>query len=61
MYLGGHLEAMGILFAAMGWMVFINGVVCYKEGAPGSTRFRVLSTSAVAVWGLLGMTSGKYS
>jgi hypothetical protein len=60
MYLGGHLEAMDILFAAMGWMAFIDGVVCYKEGAPGSTRFRVLSTSVVAAWGLLGMTSGKY-
>lgn len=60
MYLGGHFEAMDILFTAMGWMALIDGVVCSKEGAPGSTFFRVSTTSAVALWGLLGMTSGKY-
>jgi hypothetical protein len=60
MYLGAHLEAMDILFAAMGWMALIDGIVCSKEGVKGSTVFRVASTSAVALWGLLGMTSGKY-
>ncbi|KAF2873251.1 hypothetical protein BDV95DRAFT_605806 [Massariosphaeria phaeospora] len=60
MYIGGHLEAMDILIAAMGWMALIDGLVCYQEGAPGSATFRVSSTCAVALWGLLGMTSGKH-
>ncbi|KAF2204383.1 hypothetical protein GQ43DRAFT_437962 [Delitschia confertaspora ATCC 74209] len=60
MYLGGYLEAMDILFATMGWIALIDGLVCSQEGAPGSTMFRVSTTSAVALWGLLGMTSGKY-
>ena len=60
MYLRGHLEAMDILIASMAWMALIDGVVCLREGAPGSVMFRVPSTCAVALWGLPGMTSGKY-
>jgi hypothetical protein len=60
MYAGGHLEAMDVLLASMGWMALIDGIVCSQEGVAGSARFRVLSTSAVAIWGMLGMTSGKY-
>ncbi|KAF1833630.1 hypothetical protein BDW02DRAFT_374516 [Decorospora gaudefroyi] len=60
MYLGGHVEAMDILFASMGWMALVDGVVCAKDGKPGSTSFRAASTGVVALWGLLGMTSGKY-
>jgi len=60
MYFGGHYEAMDILIASMGWMSLIDGIVCRKEGAPGSTAFRVGLTTAVALWGLLGMTTGKY-
>lgn len=60
MYLGGHLEAMDILFAAMGWMAFVDGVVCSQDALPGKATFRASSTGIVALWGLLGMTSGKY-
>lgn len=60
MYVGGHLEAIDILIAFMAWIALIDGLVCYKEGASGSVMFRVPSTSAVALWGPLGMTSGKY-
>jgi hypothetical protein len=60
MYLGGHLEAMNILFASMGWIALIDGVVCAQDGAPGSAMFRATSTGAVVLWGMLGMTSGKY-
>jgi hypothetical protein len=60
MYLGGHLEAIDILLAAMGWMALIDGLVCSQEVAPGSTMFRVSATSVVALWGLLDMTSDKY-
>lgn len=60
LYLGGHLEAMDILFSAMGWMAVIDGVVCSEHARPGSALFRASSTSVVALWGLLGMTSGKY-
>lgn len=56
----GHLEAMNIFFAAMGWMALIDGVVCWRQGAPRSSAFRVSTTGAVALWGLLGMTSDKY-
>jgi hypothetical protein len=56
----GHLEAMDIMFTAMGWMALIDGIVCWQQGAPGSFAFRVSTTGAVALWGLLGMTSGKY-
>lgn len=60
MYLGGHFEAIDILLASFGWIGFIDGVVCHKDGAPGSTSFRAGLTSAVALWGLLGITTGKY-
>lgn len=60
MYLGGHYEAIDILIASTGWIAIIDGIVCHKEGATGSTTFRVGLTSAVALWGLLGMTTGKY-
>jgi hypothetical protein len=60
MYLGGHLEAMDILLASMGWMALIDGVVCAREGTPGSATFRATSTGVVALWGMLGMTTGKY-
>lgn len=39
LYLGGHLEAMDILFAAMGWMAVIDGVVCSEHARPGSALF----------------------
>jgi hypothetical protein len=51
---------MDIMFTAMGWMALIDGIVCWQQGAPGSFAFRVSTTGAVALWGLLGMTSGKY-
>ncbi|KAF2877156.1 hypothetical protein BDV95DRAFT_589776 [Massariosphaeria phaeospora] len=60
MYAGGHLQAMDILLAALGWTAVIDGIVCAKEGSPGSARFRVLATVPVAVWGALGMTTGKF-
>ena len=60
LYLGGHFEAMDILFAAMGWMAVIDGVVCSEHARPGSATFRASSTALVALWGALGMTSGKY-
>ncbi|PSN67347.1 hypothetical protein BS50DRAFT_574055 [Corynespora cassiicola Philippines] len=62
MYLGGeqYLGAMDILIASMGWMAFADTLVCSQEGAPGSAKFRGIATSCVALWGLLGMTSGKY-
>jgi hypothetical protein len=60
LYLGGHLEAMDILLASMGWMALIDGLVCAKDGTKGSATFRASTTGAVALWGLLGMTSGKY-
>lgn len=60
MYLGGHLEAIDILIASMAWIALIDGFVCYREGAPGSTTFRVVSTITISLWGLLGITTGKY-
>jgi len=59
-YLGGHLEAMDTLLACLGWMAVIDGVVCAKHGQPGSARKRATYQSVVALWGLFGMTSGKY-
>jgi hypothetical protein len=60
MYLGGRLEAMDILFASTGWIALIDGIVCAQDGAPGSAMFRAMSTGVVALWGMSGMTSGKY-
>lgn len=60
LYAGGHYEAMDILFASTGWLSVIDGIICFKEGASGSMAFRVVLTSMVALWGLLGMTTGKY-
>jgi hypothetical protein len=60
MYLGGHLEAMDMLLAAVGWMAFVDGIVCSKHGAPGSARMRATYQSVIALWGVLGMTSGKF-
>ncbi|KAF2013445.1 hypothetical protein BU24DRAFT_424444 [Aaosphaeria arxii CBS 175.79] len=59
-YLGGHIEAVDTLLACVGWMAVVDGLVCSKYGAPGSVRMRAGYQSVVAVWGLLGMTSGKY-
>lgn len=59
-YLGGHLEAMDIILACVGWMAVTDGLVCAKDGAPGSARVRATYQSVVALWGLLGMTSGRY-
>jgi hypothetical protein len=59
-YLGGHLEAMDTLLACIGWMAVIDGVVCAKDGAPGKAKMRAVYQGVVALWGLLGMTSGKY-
>jgi hypothetical protein len=41
-------------------MALIDGVVCAQDGAPGSAKFGTTSTGVVALWGMLGMTSGKY-
>lgn len=60
MYLGGHFEAMDILIASTAWIGLIDGIVCREEGAAGSTVFRVGLTSVIALWGALGMTTGKY-
>jgi hypothetical protein len=60
MYLGGHLEAIDILLASIAWLAVIDGLVCSKDGAPGSTMFRASSAIVVALWGLLGMTTGRY-
>jgi hypothetical protein len=60
LYLGGHLEAMDILLASMAWIAVIDGLVCAKEGEPGSALFRASFTGIVAGWGLLGMTSARY-
>lgn len=60
MYFGGHLEAIDILIASMFWVGLVDGWVCYKEGKPGSVMFRTGTTSVIALWGFLGMTSGKY-
>ena len=59
-YLGGHLEAMDTLLACIGWMAIIDGMVCAKDGSPGSARMRATYQSVVALWGLFGMTSGKH-
>lgn len=59
-YLGGHLEAMDTLLACIGWMAVIDGLVLAKVGVPGSARTRATYQSVVALWGLLGMTSGRY-
>lgn len=59
-YLGGHLEAMDTLLACIGWMAINDGIVCAKDGSPGSARMRATYQSVVALWGLFGMTSGKY-
>jgi hypothetical protein len=48
------------LLTCIGWMAVIDGVVCAKHGAPGFARMRAMYQSVVALWGLLGMTSGKY-
>ena len=60
MYAGGHYEAMDILIASMGWIGLVDGWVCYEDGAEGSVVFRSVATASVAVWGALGMTTGKY-
>lgn len=59
-YLGGHLEAMDIVLACIGWMAVVDGVVCAEHGAPGTAKSRAIYQSVVALWGMLGMTSGKY-
>ncbi|KAH9871930.1 hypothetical protein J1614_006188 [Plenodomus biglobosus] len=59
-YLGGHLEAMDTLLACIGWMAVVDGLVCSKDGSPGSAKMRATYQGVVALWGLLGMTSGKY-
>lgn len=59
LYLGGHLEAIDIVLATFGWMAVIDGIVCSEHGRSGSVLFRVSSTSLVALWGLLGMTTGR--
>jgi hypothetical protein len=61
MYIGGHLEAIDVLIASTSWVALIDGVVCHQEGAAGSTTFRVGLTSIIALWGFLGMTTGKYA
>lgn len=62
MYLAGQLKAIDILLASFAWQGVIDWWVLYKEGAgsPGSARFRVIATILVVLWGVLGMTSGKY-
>ncbi|KAF2451372.1 hypothetical protein P171DRAFT_425882 [Karstenula rhodostoma CBS 690.94] len=59
-YLAGYLEAMDTLLACIGWMAVVDGLVCAKDGSPGSAKMRATYQGVVALWGLLGMTSGKY-
>jgi hypothetical protein len=59
-YLGGHLQAMDTLLACIGWMAVVDGVVCGEHGKEGSARMRAGYQGVVAVWGLVGMTSGRY-
>lgn len=60
MYLGGHVAAMDVLMACVGWMAVVDGIVLGKDGRPGKARGRVLYQGVVAAWGMLGVTSGKY-
>jgi hypothetical protein len=60
LYLGGHLEALDILLACIGWMAVVDFMICMKYGAAGSVKLRTPAMTAVTVWGLLGMTSGRY-
>jgi hypothetical protein len=60
MYLGGHFEAVDILIASTGWIGLVDGMVFAKEGAPGAATFRASLTGVIALWGVLGMTTGKY-
>jgi len=60
MYLGGHVAAMDVLLAAVGWMAVVDGIVCGEFGAEGSARTRAGYQGVVAVWGLLGMTRGRW-
>jgi hypothetical protein len=60
MYLGGHVGAMDVLLAAVGWMAVIDGVVLREYGIEGAVRKRVGYQGVVAVWGLLGMTRGAW-
>jgi hypothetical protein len=48
-YLGGHLEVMDTLLPGIGWMAVIDGVVCAKDGQPGSARSRATYQSVVAM------------
>ncbi|KAF2875686.1 hypothetical protein BDV95DRAFT_513976, partial [Massariosphaeria phaeospora] len=59
MYLGGHLKALDILLAAVGWMAVVDGVVCGREGEVGSVGMRAGYQGVVAVWGVLGGTGGR--
>ncbi|KAF2798165.1 hypothetical protein K505DRAFT_322103 [Melanomma pulvis-pyrius CBS 109.77] len=59
MYLGGHFEAMDMLFASLGYVGLVDTYVCWKEGMAGKAVFRAVSTAPIAIWGLLGMTAGR--
>lgn len=58
--LGGYLGAMDILLAYIRWMAVVDGLVHAKYGSPGSAKMRATYQGVVLLWGLLGMTSGKY-
>jgi hypothetical protein len=60
MYLGGHVQAMDVLMACIGWMGVVDGMVLRKDGRAGKEWERLGYQGVVAAWGLLGMTSGKY-
>ncbi|KAH4820065.1 hypothetical protein HBH61_030100 [Parastagonospora nodorum] len=60
MYLGGHFEAMDIMIASLGWVAVVDGIVCGQEGAEGSVVMRVGVTVVIALWGALGMTTGRW-
>ncbi|KAH6641948.1 hypothetical protein C7974DRAFT_92762 [Boeremia exigua] len=59
LYLKGHLEAMDIVLASLGWLALVDGYIVLQESGRGKATFRFLSAAVVAIWGMLGMTAGR--
>jgi hypothetical protein len=56
-YLQGNLEAVDTNLALLLWVGFMDGYICWQEGAPKHAWKRLVGGLFFGVWGLLGLTA----
>ena len=58
-YFQRKYAAFDTVLAALLYVGFADGYICWIEGVPNKAIFRAASGAVIGGWGLLGLTSGR--